>query len=478
MKKFFLIIPFLFIFIHLLANTDGPNAWTQDLSVTGLGIWNDCIQINSQNPAIMYAAANGVGIYKSTNYGVNWTLSNTGLSNLVVWALTISKSNPNMLICGTTDQGSSPGIYVSTDAANTWVSSNTGITGDPIGVQSIVIDPINPNIVYVSLFSGGADATTGLWKSTTGGSSWFASNTGIGSIKNILSIAMNPKNNNVLYCGTSFNFAASTGPVHIYKTVNAAALWTDMSVGLPPLTTDIDPVRCLSISDVDTTVVLAALFQNTTAGGAFLSTNGGGSWTRIQNSILPTLAANQMRAAVIRPGSSTEFFVGLDGSAPAPPSGVYRTTNRGVTWTDFNGGPVSTTSVTRALKFRTTGPGDSTLFCGVAGTSGMGVYEYSFFPVGITNQNEKIPKDFALHQNYPNPFNPTTLIIYDIPKEANVSLNVYDVSGRLVKNLVNENEKAGTFYLNFDASSLSSGVYFYKLIAGSYISTKKMILVK
>ncbi len=89
-----------------------------------------------------------------------------------------------------------------------------------------------------------------------------------------------------------------------------------------------------------------------------------------------------------------------------------------------------------------------------------------------------VPNYFALGQNYPNPFNPSTKIQYAIPRSANVSLIVYDILGRQVATLVNEFKNAGIYTLDFNASSLASGVYFYKIQAGTFSDTKKMLLVK
>ena len=87
-------------------------------------------------------------------------------------------------------------------------------------------------------------------------------------------------------------------------------------------------------------------------------------------------------------------------------------------------------------------------------------------------------KDFTLNQNYPNPFNPTTVISYTIPKDTHVTLKIYDVLGREVETLVNENEQVGRYRVNFDGARLASGVYFYRLAAGSHVITKKMLLLK
>jgi hypothetical protein len=89
-----------------------------------------------------------------------------------------------------------------------------------------------------------------------------------------------------------------------------------------------------------------------------------------------------------------------------------------------------------------------------------------------------IPTTFALDQNYPNPFNPTTTFRFALPKAVDVQLAVYDVSGRLVETLVNGWRDAGYHNVSFDASGLSSGVYLYRLEAGSFTSTGKMVLMK
>ena len=95
------------------------------------------------------------------------------------------------------------------------------------------------------------------------------------------------------------------------------------------------------------------------------------------------------------------------------------------------------------------------------------------------NQSEiKTPKNFLLSQNYPNPFNPTTSIQYTVISNQFVSLKVYDILGNVVATLVDDNKPAGTYEVKFDATNLASGIYFYKLIADGFVSTKKMIMLK
>ena len=98
--------------------------------------------------------------------------------------------------------------------------------------------------------------------------------------------------------------------------------------------------------------------------------------------------------------------------------------------------------------------------------------------IGIQPIGTNVPKVFALRQNYPNPFNPVTNIEFDLPKSEFVRLIVFNTLGQEVKTLVNETKPAGSYRVDFDASNLPSGAYFYRITAGDFVQTNKMILVK
>src|SRR5690606_2904697 len=99
--------------------------------------------------------------------------------------------------------------------------------------------------------------------------------------------------------------------------------------------------------------------------------------------------------------------------------------------------------------------------------------------VGVTGNGAEIPKEFALYQNYPNPFNPATKIKFDIPKQSIVSIKLYDIAGREVTRLVNNaSYSPGAYSVEFNASHLASGVYFYRIEADNFVQIKKMMLIK
>ncbi len=111
-------------------------------------------------------------------------------------------------------------------------------------------------------------------------------------------------------------------------------------------------------------------------------------------------------------------------------------------------------------------------------TESPGITLNTFLTTGIERVDNRIPDKFELSQNYPNPFNPTTSIMYKIATPAHVSLKVFDELGKVVAVLVNKEQSPGTYRVRFNASHLSSGVYYYVLNAGRFRETKKMVLLR
>ncbi len=694
MKKLLLLSSLLLIplITATLFISDGPNSWTQLLS--GQVVFNDCIAINPTNPQIIYAGTNGAGVYMTTDGGTTWNQVNTGLTDLAVQVLTISNSSPTTLYAGCITGG----MFKTTNSGTSWTQIISGINEIGKNVQAIAVKPNDPNTVVICLYDGVNNATDGVYKTTNGGTSWVVSTTGILSPNhNFLSMATPIAAPNTVYLGGTF--VASTWGVHVYKSYNFGSTWIDISNGIDTtLATGIDPFRDLSISTIDTNTVLAGRFFNTTNGGPWLTTNGGTTWVPKPGGI-PVAAGLLVRSCKIKPGSNSEFYLGLNATTTTTFGGVWRTTNGGTTWTSFNSTVMDTTKTVRSLNYRTS---DNTLYAGVAATTigTTGVYAYTFVPppppvnralllptpgvntnyvaiphqssmvgftnitiegwmkpgsfalantllnhggvnfdyqlgvstagttgtpffraistivtassivinagvwthlavtydgttckfyvngalgysqtialpfgstttemrigrgnadpgsgnieelrlwsvartqgqidsnrcvkfpsafsggttglkalwhfdstyvdsisgyngtpqgtvgfdtltfphpsmscglVGIKTENNEVPKSFNLSQNYPNPFNPKTIIEFSLPKGEFVEIVLYDILGRKVATLLSEPKQAGKYQLTVDGTNLASGVYFYKMVAGSFSDTKKMLMIK
>ena len=133
----------------------------------------------------------------------------------------------------------------------------------------------------------------------------------------------------------------------------------------------------------------------------------------------------------------------------------------------FGGGTVVLTTV-----------GDHYYVCVPHASLGMKGVITVLAATGVNTVNAPIPDKFALRQNYPNPFNPTTVISFDVPTHAFVSLKIFNILGKEVSNLVSEDLTAGTYKRTWNASALPGGVYFYRLQAGTYSETRKLVFMK
>jgi hypothetical protein len=150
--------------------------------------------------------------------------------------------------------------------------------------------------------------------------------------------------------------------------------------------------------------------------------------------------------------------------------GVFLSTNNGTSWTLVNSGLTNISVYALAVS-------GTNLF---AGPDGGGVWRRPLSDIitSIHITSSELPSEFFLRQNYPNPFNPTTTIKFQITISKFVKLSVFDMLGHEVATLMNEQLKPGMYEVEWDGTGYSSGTYYYKLFAGDYVETKKMILMK
>jgi hypothetical protein len=234
-----------------------------------------------------------------------------------------------------------------------------------------------------------------------------------------------------------------------------------------------------------------------TYGGVYLSTNNGEDWTIKNNgfyfsdvnclaSIGPYVFAGAGFEMIVSKNYGSDWTFQRNGIqdssifalqtcgtnifAGSQMGDIYLSTNYGINWTLVNDGLNSFTNISSLAV------SGSYL---IAGTLGGGIWiRHLSELVGVSGDVNNIPQKFSLSQNYPNPFNPNTVISYSLPSASNVKLIVYNTLGQEVKTLETGYKTAGNYSVTFNASSLPSGVYFYRLEAGNFTQIKKMMLIK
>jgi ligand-binding sensor domain-containing protein len=311
---------------------------------------------------------------------------------------------------------SGAGSFLSTDKGTSWAPVNAGLTNS--WILALAVSGTN-------LFAGTSGG--GIFLSTNNGTNWKAADSGLTS----------DYVNALASSGT--NLFAGTGGSGVFLSTNSGTNWSAVNSGLTSYT-----VFDLALSGTD-------LFAETDD-GVFVSTNEGASWTAINTGssygIVFGLAA-----------SGTNLFAEIGG-------GVFLSTNSGASWDAV--GITNTTAYSLAIS-----GGD--LFVGTS----RGVYRRAVSEMTpVRGPTTDTPTHFALDQNYPNPFNPSTTIRFDIPSRLFVTLKVFDILGREVASLVSEQLSTGHHSRVWKAADMPSGMYFYRLQAGSFAETKKLLLVK
>jgi hypothetical protein len=144
-------------------------------------------------------------------------------------------------------------------------------------------------------------------------------------------------------------------------------------------------------------------------------------------------------------------------------------------------------SITAGPNFVITGTGDATFVTGGSTYLRNGIVIIQggrlrtisdSVTVDVRMPDAEIPAAFSLHQNYPNPFNPSTTIKYDLPKDSRVSLKLFNILGQEVETIINEDQMAGYKSVEWNASNVTSGVYFYRIHAGDFVASKKLLFLK
>jgi uncharacterized protein YfaQ (DUF2300 family) len=369
---------------------------------------------------------------------------------------------------------------------NTWSALGTGSQN---GVSSVgVFAPVNAlavvgNEVYVGGFftSAGGVSANNVARFNTQTNTWSAlgtgSSNGVSSVGGFATVYALAVVGNEVYVGGSFTSAGGVSANNVARFNTQTNTWSALGTG--------------SQNGVSGGVVyaLAVVGNEVFVGGTFTSA-GGVSANRVARfntqtntwSALGTGSQNgvngEVRALAV---VGNEVFVGgfFTSAGGVSANYVARFNTQTNTWSALgtgsqNGvsGPVFALAVVGNEVFV---GGD---FTSAGGVSANSVARWNSGTSRVEQLSSTAPKTFLLEQNYPNPFNPSTTIRYQLPVASEVKLEVYDVLGKKVATLVSERQAAGYYQYVWNANGLTSGVYFYRLQAGTFTQTKKMILVK
>ncbi|TRZ64533.1 T9SS C-terminal target domain-containing protein [bacterium] len=474
-------------------------------SGTGL-IWNTIYggdggytAVDQTNSNINYEEYVYLDIRKTTDGGSTWKNCQTGLTDagsstncLFISPFSMDLENSNVLIAGSTS------VWVTGDGASTWKQSSN-VLSTPNYVSAVTI--VNATVNYLG-FAGTTDGK--VFKSTN-------INTSIGSKDTWRDITPTGNNgawvrrisvetankNNIYACYSGYN---ASGNSHVWYSSNQGTNWTNISGNLPNV-----PVHSLVVDPTAVDLPGQTLYIGTET-GIYITSNRGTNWA-IYNSGMPPY--EPVSELVIQSGTNQLYAFSYGGGtfsadSPLPVELISFTSSvdknsvelRWVTAKEINNKgfaierTISGVEDWKQIAF-VDGKGNSNSPVSYSYTDyrvQKGAYKYRLkqidyngnFQYLVLNGDVVIgaPFKFSVSQNYPNPFNPTTKIDFNLPFDGQVSVKLYDVTGREIKALLNENKTAGYYTVAFDATGFSSGIYFYHIKSGKFSDVKRMIILK
>lgn len=372
---------------------------------------------------------------RSTNGGNNWTIIASGL--IAYAEMSFINSNTGWIIggSGTDIPGSSRSyIFKTTNAGQHLVE----IKRDSANFKYYT------SVCFINENTGWVSGNKLIYKTSNGG-------------MNFINVAIDTTivYNKIRFADPNTGYVVAGFGNSLLKTINGGANWLTVQIGSPIV---INTLQVLNPENI-------ILGGNN--GKIKISSNGGNTWdTMTINSSGPV---------------NSVFFINYNSGWVNVNSSIYRTSNRGVNWLLQNS---TNTLPIRSIFFLDSNTGWAAGGLGDPIRLGMIIKTTNGGLTSINEPTNNIPNDFKLSQNFPNPFNPVTNLKYEIPKDVNLSIKVYDILGREVFS-INEFKKAGSYEVQFDGSNFASGMYFYKMVVGDntnngeiFTDTKKMVLLK
>ncbi len=471
-------------------STDNGTSW-QTIN-NGFGTIAVIVRAIAPSAAGIFAATIN-GVFRSTDHGDSWESVNNGLRpNDTFYSFALDSSR--------VFAGGSSGLFLSTTGGESWQTIGLysevtcmAVSGSKIfagtylaGLQSTTDEGASWIAVDNELFRSGdgmhsvyahdstivASVGPFIYHSTDDGVSWTKSNVAISGYPTAHCFA---HHDSLFFAGTSWAGALASpdrganwqySGLYGYE-VNSLVSWgQDVFAGTyqgvfrssDGGTTWLKSDSGIAFPRVQALAVCGSdIFAGTYGQGVFRSRDGGTMWSLASDGMPPADVT-----ALVSQGTS--LFAGTDGS------GVFHSSNAGVSWESVNTGLTNGSVLCLSIK-------GSNIF---AGTWGGGVLRrpLSEMGTGIEDPLQSPPSAFTLQQNYPNPFNPTTTIEFSLDRAQEVVLKVWNVLGQTVAILIDGQLGPGRHVVRFEGRGLPTGVYFYRLEAGSFVQTKKLLLLK
>jgi photosystem II stability/assembly factor-like uncharacterized protein len=381
------------------------------------------VAINSSGH--LFAAIAGLGMFRTKNDGDSWTPISGGLAFSQVTGLAIDNRDGSVLVSASNGTDTQNELFRSTDNGNSWSLIAA------MGSRYIIAINQSGHVIAGKLLSMGRDT---LFRSTDDGQTWMP--TGL--------------TRKVFYCAINANghiFACSG--THLYRSIDNGSTWANVrpdSVGGLYGSVAFSPLGTTFLTEYEPSEV--GMYSR-----IWRSTNKGDTWS------------------IVRPwsfGVNNPLAVNSSGHVFTASSEVIRSTNDGMTWEDVSSGlPRNPGYFISSLAVNS----KDRIFA-----ASIAVYRSSRSTTSAENGKE-LPAAFALAQNYPNPFNPSTAIGFQVTAYSHVRLSIYDLLGREVATLVNEVKAPGSYEVTWDAGGMASGVYLYRLNAGDFTQTKRLLLL-
>jgi photosystem II stability/assembly factor-like uncharacterized protein len=449
--KNFLPVIFILFTITFLSSAAAQTGWVEQTNPLGFGEEAMLGKVHFVSDTEGWISCSKGGFLHTTDSGTNWIFVDPFPSDTVEcmsdpsvsmsWVGTTHGWNINSI--GSLDSSRGAVIYKTTNSGANWSKIALSNEDGDCGIQLQFTD-INNGLALLFNFNGGI-AT--FLRTSDGGNTWNPF-PGIGLFYFV------DINNGWAHHGSGQ--MGFDPPFKIYKTTDGGSNWTeqfsDNTAG---------QFNAIRFSDLNNGWVVGA------NGKVLKTTNGGTNWTFVTNS-----GVNPLKSCkTFFPLDASNVWISSRQDDPHYTPYLVYTSDGGSTWTSQTtpfGDPVDPNDIF-SIYFTNSQNG------WITGDYGR-IAKYT----GATSVEDEVNglSDYSLGQNYPNPFNPSTRINYNVGEQGLVQLKVYNILGVEIATLVNEQQNSGNYTVDFDAAGFSSGVYIYTLTTGSFVDSRKMILMK